>query len=113
MDEPVAPGNFKQAVAQMGLNHRALAVSRRLLESLEATESGIKIDGLLTVGLEPANQRGQVLGTFVPVEFRHLPDGRGKDRIEPGVKTKKIFPAVCEGLQIRDVAKIQTTGVTG
>jgi hypothetical protein len=111
IEKPVAAGDFKQPVAQMRLHelpspHEASVGEARQLRDIDVRH-------LLAVTLQAANERWQVRGAPMAVQFRHLHDDGGHHRMQPCVHSKKIGPMRYENPEVITVRKIKAQRQTG
>ncbi len=111
--QAVAPRNFEETIAQMALDHPALSGQAGFLETIDALEIEIVFGRLFAVVFKAANQRRQILRAVVPVQFRHLHNGRGHDRIQPGINREEVLAIVDENLEVIRIGEIETSRHAG
>ncbi|MCY1213485.1 hypothetical protein D9M72_252670 [compost metagenome] len=110
VQQAVAPRQVEQAVAQVQLD-RLAALACAVAGGRDAVQA--EVDRLVSVGLEAADDRGQVARALVAVERGHLEDHGGHHRVQPAVQLEQVAAVRGKAGQVVAVGEVEPARQAG
>src|SRR5688572_20401676 len=108
VEEPIAPRDLEEAVAQMRLDHPALACQTRFPKTFDAVE--IEIGCLFAIVFKPRDDLPEILRAPVSIQLRHLYNHRREHRVQAPVYGEQIRAICRKHFELAGIREIETAG---